>query len=94
MKSATLDLGGGMKVYSNLDWNGRYFIVYAKSVSFFVRYPKDLPRALGLPTKTPSRDTLAAWLAEIETADTERKTERAKVDLEQTWGPEGHLDKA
>lgn len=66
MKRKQLILGGGMTVECGRDWNGLYFTAYAREASVYTRSSKDLRRFLRLPLKTESRDSLDAWLDEVE----------------------------
>ena len=85
-----LNLGGNMTVESFVEkWNGRVFIGYTGGVSAFFDSPKNLRKFLRLPIKTPSRERLDEWLAELEQpAATE---ESSSVELTATgFGPEHH----
>lgn len=65
MKRHTLSLGQSMTVEAGRDWNGFFFIAYARGSSMFFREEKELKRYLKLPLKTASRDALDLWLAEL-----------------------------
>jgi hypothetical protein len=101
MKRETLHLPGGMSVETGKDWNGRYFICYAKTASVIVRTDKEIKRFLQLPIKTPSRDSLDSWLASLAAAD-QSKTHQAPSlsqelsaeHLQTGFGPECHLDQS
>ena len=72
MKRERLHLPGLMTVETGLDWNGRWFIGYAKGASAMFRDAKALRRFLKLPPKTTSREALDSWVASLEAADQER----------------------
>ena len=65
MKRRTLNLGQSMTVEAGRDWNGFFFIAYARGCSMFFREEKELKRFLKLPPKTASRDALDLWLTEL-----------------------------
>jgi hypothetical protein len=65
-----LDLKSGMTVETFTEkWGKRVYIGHSKGVSAFFDSPQALRKFLKLPVKTPSRDRLDAWLAELETMD-------------------------
>ena len=92
-----LDLKSGMTVESFIEkWGGRIFIGHSKGVSAFFDSPKSLRKFLKLPVKTPSRDRLDAWLAELETMDRGELAELETMDRGELaatgFGPEHHGD--
>lgn len=99
MKSARLDLGSGMLVESNHDFNGRYWIGMRKGCSMFFRDPKALRKFLKLPVGITSRVGFDEWITELEATDAKRKapkdTEGLSEELLATgFGPEAHLDES
>ena len=99
MKRETLHLPAGMSIETGKDWNGRFFIAYARNASVFIRDAKELRRFLKLPIKTPSRESLDSWLASLAAYDsksTEPKPQPALSDelLATGFGPECHLDES
>jgi len=98
MKRETLHLQGGLSIETGKDFNGRFFIAYAKNASVFIRDTKELKNFLRLPTKTPSRDSLDSWLASLAAHDssTREPQQPALTDehLATGFGPECHLDES
>jgi len=101
MKRETLHLPGGMSIETGKDWNGRYFICYAKNASVIVRTNKEVKQFLKLSIKTTSRDSLDSWLASLAAADESKtqpnqpKNQALSEELLQTgFGPECHLDES
>ena len=108
MKRETLHLQGGMSVETGRDFNGRFFIAYAKNASMFIRDHKELRSFLKLPMKTPSRESLDSWLASLEGFDKGKSAQplTSEAPIEQTspslsqelldtgFGPECHLDES
>ena len=99
MKRETLHLPGNMSVETGKDWNGRYFICYAKGVSVLTRTEKEVKQFLKLPIKTASRDSLDSWFASLAAADQSKthkdpqQSQELSAELLQTgFGPECHLD--
>lgn len=100
MKRERLHLQGQMTVETGRDWNGRWFIGYAKDASALFRDAKTLRKFLGLPLKTTSREALDSWLASLEAADAERSHRQQEPEPETLteeqvatgFGPECHLD--
>lgn len=108
MKRETLHLPGGMSIETGKDFNGRFFIAYAKNASVFIRDAKELRSFLKLPIKTSSRESLDSWLASLEGFDkgkgaqpltSEAAAEQTSPSLSQEllatgFGPECHLDES
>lgn len=95
MKRETLHLPGGMSIETGKDFNGRFFIAYAKNASVFIRDAKELRSFLKLPIKTASRESLDSWLASLAGHDKEStQPQPALTDehLATGFGPECHLD--
>jgi hypothetical protein len=86
----------GLRIETDRDWNGRWFIAWKPDVSQMFRDPKVMLRWVAWPPKTPTGDSLRSWIASLEAADAERKsrkTEPARDELLSTgFGPECHLD--
>lgn len=101
MKRETLHLPGNMSIETGKDWNGRYFICYAKNASIIARTDKEVKQFLKLPIKTASRDSLDSWLASLAAADQnksqihQQQNQELSAELLQTgFGPECHLDES
>jgi hypothetical protein len=97
MKRDRIDLGGWMSVESGLDTNGRYYIGYARDMSFYFRCGKELRKFLKLPAGTASRQNLDEWLTELAMRDEQRKPKQednTEELLATGFGPECHLDEA
>lgn len=99
MKREQLYLQSGMSVETGKDWNGRFFIAYARGGSVFLRDPKEVRSFLKLPTKTPSRESLDSWFASLSLSDQQKhlaaKTQEPGLSpeaLQTGFGPECHLD--
>ena len=101
MKRDRLLLSGNMSIETDLDFNGRFYICFAKSCSIMARDPKDVRRFLKLPVKTPSREAVDSWLASLAAADDERQKRKTletsgltEQALQTGFGPECHLDES
>ena len=101
MKRTRLQLGQSMSVETAKDFNGRFFICYAKGASVFLRDAKEVRRFMKLPLKTTSRDLLDEWLAGFEssghntTLQNQEQSPPLSTELLQSgFGPECHLDEA
>lgn len=94
MKRSYLKLSAYQSVESSKDWNGRYFIAFSKGASIFVRDLKELRRFLKIPKSIAMRETLDAWLAELEEADKKKTTLEVVGDanVEGSWDPKAHED--
>jgi len=98
MKREMLHLPTGMSVETGRDWNGRYFICYAKNASMIARTTAEVRQFLKMPIKTASRDSLEAWLASLAAADQSKtplvpsqSQELSAEHLKTGFGPECHL---
>lgn len=93
-KRSYLKLSAYQSVESSKDWNGRYFIAYASGASVFIRDLKELRRFLRIPKSIAMRETLDAWLAELEEADNKKTTLEVVGDanVEGSWDPKAHED--
>ena len=101
MKRTRLQLGQSMSVETAKDFNGRFFICYAKGASVFLRNVKEVRRFMKLPLKTTSRDLLDEWLAGFDSAghdttpqDPEQSPQLSTELLQSGFGPECHLDES
>ena len=101
MKPEALHLPGNMSIETGKDWNGRYFICYAKGSSVIRRTAKEVKQFLKLPLKTQSRDALDSWLASLAAADESKPqihppaSQGISTEILQTgFGPECHLDES
>ena len=99
MKRRLLNLGPDMSVQTDYA-TVRYYIVYSRGRSSYTCDQKEVRRLLKLPPKTPSRDTLDAWLAEVAAYDAEKRkplkvVEGISDEIKATgFGPEAHLDES
>ncbi len=97
MKREHLHLQHGISIETGKDFNGRFFIAYAKHTSVFVRDHEELKQFLKLPAKTTSRASLDSWLASLSHWDNQKKepVTPSKDELLATgFGPECHLDES
>lgn len=101
MKRDRLAISRFQSVETYLDFSGRVFIAYSSGVSVLIRDKKELRKFLGLPLKTPSRESLDSWLVSLDAIDDEResrktqKTSGLSTEVLQTgFGPECHLDES
>jgi hypothetical protein len=69
MKRETLHLPKGMSVATGRDFNGRYFVAYARDTSVFLRSAQEVRRFLRLPASTPSRASLDSWFESLAAGD-------------------------
>lgn len=86
-------------VETGRDWNGRWFIGYAKGASAMFRDAKTLRKFLKLPPKTTSREALDSWVASLEAADAAKQRTTSDTPLSEEllatgFGPECHLDES
>lgn len=96
MKSEYLHLSQHQSVETNLDWNGRYYIVRSGTASVFRRDPKEVRKFLKLPIGIPSRAAFDSWIASLEEADNARAQKKLdkQIDHATGFGPECHLDES
>ena len=92
MKRSYLKLSAYQSVETSKDTNGRYFIAYSSGASVFIRDLKELRKFLKIPKSIAMRETLDAWLAELEEADKEKTTLTVVGDanVEGSWDPKAH----
>ena len=93
-KRSYLKLSACQSVETSKDTNGRYFIAYSSGASVFIRDLKELRKFLKVPRSIAMRETLDAWLAELEEADKEKTTLTLVGDanVEGSWDPKAHED--
>jgi hypothetical protein len=65
MKRDRLAISRFQSVETYFDFDGRVFIAYSSGVSVLIRDKKELRKFLGLPLKTPSRESLDSWLVSL-----------------------------
>ena len=94
MKRSRIQLSAYQAVEASKDASGRYFIAYSNGASVFIRDLKELRRFLKVPRSIAMRETLDAWLAELEEADKEKTTLTVVGDanVEGSWDPKAHED--
>jgi hypothetical protein len=87
-----------MRVDSQRDHNGRFYIAWKPDVSMWFNERKALLRWLNWPAKTPTGDALRAWLNELESSDQEHQQLKSdgltQEQLATGFGPEVFLDEA
>lgn len=66
MKPQRLDLGSGMLIEAQRDWNGLYFTAMRKGSAQWFRDSVAMRKWLGLPLKTPGRERFDEWLASLD----------------------------
>lgn len=96
MKSEVLYLSAQASVETNLDWNGRYYIVRSGYASVFRRDPKEVRKFLKLPVGIPMRATFDNWIADLAAADEARAQKKIEKQIDHAtgFGPECHLDES
>jgi hypothetical protein len=99
MKRDRLAISRFQSVETYVDFDGRVFIAYSSGVSVLIRDKKELRKFLGLPLKTPSRESLDSWLVSLDAIDDERQNRKQQPStglseeaLTTGFGPECHLD--
>ena len=101
MKRDRLAISSFQSVETYIDFGGRVFIAYSSGASVMLRDKKELRKFLGLPLKTPSRESLDSWLVSLDAIDDERQNRKqqkttglSKEVLQTGFGPECHLDES
>ena len=96
MKPERLHLSQQQSVETNLDGNGRYYIVYSGRASVFRRDPIEVRQFLKLPKGIPSRESFDSWIASLQAADEARAQKKLDKQIDHTtgFGPECHLDES
>ena len=89
-----LKLSAYQSVEAGKDHNGRYFVAYSSGASVFIRDIRELRKFLKVPRSIAMRETLDAWLAELEEADKKKTTLEVVGDanVEGSWDPKAHED--
>ena len=92
MKRHYLKLSPYQSVEASRDGNGTFYIAYSKGASVFIRDLKELRKFLKVPRSIAMRETLDAWLAELEEADNKKTTLEVVGDanVEGSWDPKAH----
>ena len=91
MKRSRIQLSTYQAVEASKDTNGRYFIAYSSGASVFIRDLKELRKFLKIPKSIAMRETLDAWLAELEEGDIKKTTLEVVEDLPgNSWDPKAH----
>ncbi len=96
----------GLRVETSIDASGRWFTCWKPDVSVYCRTRKDLLKFASWPIKTPTGDSLRAWLDQLEAIDQERNKKALPLTtpeliqgnapnlspelLATGWGPEVH----
>ena len=70
----------GIRVETSRDFDGRWFTVWKPNVSIHCRTRKEVLRFAAWPAKTPTGDSLRAWLTSLEDMD----EKRAKTDTSES----------
>ena len=94
MRRERLNLSQYQSIETGRDGNGRFFLAYSNGASVFIRDLKELRRFLKVPRSIAMRETLDAWLAELEEADKKKTTLEVVGDanVEGSWDPKAHED--
>jgi hypothetical protein len=69
---------GGLRIETSKDWNGRWFTVWKPHSSIYCRTRKEVLKFAAWPIKTPTGDSLRAWLTSLEEMDKERVSKSAE----------------
>ena len=94
MRRERLNLSQYQSIETGRDGNGRFFIADSNGASVCIRDLKELRRFLKVPRSIAMRETLDAWLAELEEADKKKTTLEVVGDanVEGSWDPKAHED--
>jgi hypothetical protein len=65
-------VAGGLRIETSIDASGRWFVVWKPDVSVYCRTRKEVLKFASWPIKTPTGDSLRAWLDQLEAIDQER----------------------
>ena len=71
-------VANGIRIETARDWTSRWFVCWKPNVSIYCRTRKEVLRFAAWPTKTPTGDSLRAWLDSLEAMDQERVSKSAK----------------
>jgi hypothetical protein len=96
----------GLRIETSVDWTSRWYVVWKPDVSVYCRTRKEVLKFASWPTKTPTGDSLRAWLDQMEAIDQERSKRALPLTtpepiqgsapnlspelLATGWGPEVH----
>jgi hypothetical protein len=83
----------GLRIETSIDASGRWFTCWKPDVSVYCRTRKDLLKFASWPIKTPTGDSLRAWLDQLDAIDRERKGEPVLVgdaNVEGSFDPLAH----
>ena len=83
----------GLLIKTSIDASGRWFVVWKSDASVYVRTRKEVLKFVDWPIKTPTGDSLRAWLDQLDAIDRERKGEPALVgdaNVEGSFDPLAH----
>ena len=95
MKHDALRLSPHQFIETGRDHNGGFYIAYSGGASVYVRDIAELRRFLKVPKGLAMRASLDSWLESLADQDAQKEAPKpVAVDLQQTWGPEGHLDES
>jgi hypothetical protein len=100
----------GLRIETSVDWTSRWYVVWKPDVSVYCRTRKEVLKFASWPIKTPTGDSLRAWLDQLEAIDQERNKKALPLTtpepiqgsapnlsqelLATGFGPECHLDES
>ena len=89
----------GLRIETSVDWTSRWYVVWKPDVSVYVRTRKEVLKFASWPAKTPTGDSLRAWLDQMEAIDSAKQKPSPKEGLSDEllatgFGPEAHLDES
>ena len=99
MKRDAFNAAGGLRIETSRDWNGRWFTCWKPNVSIYCRTRRDVLKFASWPIKTPTGDSLRAWLDQLASIDAAKQKPSPKEGLSDEllatgFGPEAHLDES
>jgi len=68
----------GLRIETSVDWTSRWYVVWKPDVSIYCRTRKEVLKFASWPIKTPTGDSLRAWLDQLEAIDQERVSKKAQ----------------
>ncbi len=68
----------GLRIETSVDWTSRWYVVWKPDVSVYCRTRKEVLKFASWPIKTPTGDSLRAWLDQLEAIDQERVSKKAQ----------------
>jgi hypothetical protein len=84
----------GLRIETWRDFDGRCYVCWRPDVSIYCRTRKEVLKFAAWPTKTPTGDSLRAWLDSLEQMDAERKGVTAEpvgdANVEGSFDPLAH----